>query len=327
MENIKISVIIPAYNIEGYIGRCLDSILAQTYKNLEIIVVDDGSTDKTPEIIDHYASTDERFVVIHKPNGGLSSARNAGLDIMTGDYVSFVDGDDSIHTDTYVRVVEELNKDKDIDMVSFLFKFESSKDEYRDCNLCNIRDSKDLLKEFIFGVGFISYSLCDKVVKTKFFDDIRFYEGKYYEDGPVALELLFHVKKVAILFREFYFYELNRDSSITYVHNVKVFDAYYILEELKKKYKGDKFICDCIDMTIITHLKHNMLFTALFYNIRGHNKVDKKDEMLKEFCRIARTKAFSHIMLDSFWERLKLRSFVFFPELYAFVYKYRSKKK
>ena len=111
MEKL-VSVIIPAYNIERYISRCLDSIMAQTYNNLEIIVIDDGSKDQTAEILDDYQKRDSRIIVVHKENGGVSSARNNGLDIATGDYISFVDGDDLIESNMYEILVKILEKEK-----------------------------------------------------------------------------------------------------------------------------------------------------------------------------------------------------------------------
>ena len=101
MDEKLVSVIIPAYNIEDYIGRCLDSIISQTYKNLEIIVVDDGSRDRTGEILDNYAKKDRRIKVIHKENGGVSSARNKGIEVAEGDYIGFIDGDDLIEPEMY----------------------------------------------------------------------------------------------------------------------------------------------------------------------------------------------------------------------------------
>ena len=97
----KISVIIPVYNVSQYLHRCVDSVINQTYSDLEIILVDDGSPDDCPIICDEYSKKDARVKVIHKPNGGLSSARNAGLDIATGEYVGFVDSDDWIEEDTF----------------------------------------------------------------------------------------------------------------------------------------------------------------------------------------------------------------------------------
>ena len=106
----KISVIVPVYNVENYLRRCVDSIINQTYKNLEIILVDDGSPDNCPVICDEYAQKDSRIKVIHKENGGLSSARNCGMDMATGEYIGFVDGDDWIESDMYKFLIENAEK-------------------------------------------------------------------------------------------------------------------------------------------------------------------------------------------------------------------------
>ena len=111
MDEKLVSVIIPAYNIEDYIGRCLDSIISQTYKNLEIIVVDDGSRDYTGEILDNYAKKDRRIKVIHKENGGVSSARNKGIEAAEGDYIGFIDGDDLIEPEMYKTLVDLLEEE------------------------------------------------------------------------------------------------------------------------------------------------------------------------------------------------------------------------
>ena len=114
MDEKLVSVIIPAYNIEDYIGRCLDSVLSQTYKNLEIIVIDDGSSDRTGEILDDYEKKNHRMKVIHKENGGVSSARNIGIDRANGDYIGFVDGDDRVNPklfETLVKLINEENAD------------------------------------------------------------------------------------------------------------------------------------------------------------------------------------------------------------------------
>ena len=101
-----ISVIVPIYNVEQYLEQCLDSIISQTYSQLEIILVDDGSTDSSGQICDKYARKDERIVVIHKTNGGLSDARNAGISVATGEYISFIDSDDYIATDMYNKMIK-----------------------------------------------------------------------------------------------------------------------------------------------------------------------------------------------------------------------------
>lgn len=104
----KVSIIVPIYNVEKYLPKCIESILNQTYKDLELILVDDGSPDNSPKICDEYAQKDDRVIVIHKPNGGVSSARNAGLDIATGQYIGFVDPDDYIASDMYELMIKEL---------------------------------------------------------------------------------------------------------------------------------------------------------------------------------------------------------------------------
>ena len=118
----EISVIIPIYNVEKYLEKCIDSVLAQTYRNIEIILVDDGSTDKCADICDSYLKKDSRVKVIHKVNGGLSSARNAGLDIAEGDFISFVDSDDFIEKEMLEKLYEAL-MEADADMAVCNFRW------------------------------------------------------------------------------------------------------------------------------------------------------------------------------------------------------------
>lgn len=135
MESKLISVIVPVYNVEKYLSKCIDSILAQTYKNLEIILVDDGSPDNCPKICDEYAKKDNRIKVIHKENGGLSAARNVALDIAKGEYIGFVDSDDFIAEDMYevlYNLAEKYNAE--ISSVSFYKVIEN--------NIITIRDSR-----------------------------------------------------------------------------------------------------------------------------------------------------------------------------------------
>ena len=114
-----VSIIVPVYNVDRYINQCVDSIINQTYKNIELILVDDGSTDNSPNICDEYAKTDARIKVIHKKNGGLSSAREIGIDNSTGEYVMFIDGDDWLDEETILSCVDCVYKDRSVDLVSF----------------------------------------------------------------------------------------------------------------------------------------------------------------------------------------------------------------
>lgn len=137
-----ISVIIPAYNIENYIERCLKSVCEQTYTNLEIIVIDDGSKDRTREIIDKIAQEDSRIIPIHKENAGVSAARNTGLDKATGDYIGFVDGDDVIEKDMYEFLLENAVKyDADISHCGYQMVFPSRIDYYYNTGEVRIQDN------------------------------------------------------------------------------------------------------------------------------------------------------------------------------------------
>ena len=117
--DIKISVIVPVYNMERYLERCLDSLLGQTYKNLQIILINDGSTDRSGAICDEYSVKDERIQVIHKANGGVSSARNVGIQTADGDYMHFVDCDDWIEPNTYERLLQAINENNAPDILFF----------------------------------------------------------------------------------------------------------------------------------------------------------------------------------------------------------------
>ena len=122
MKNLLVSVIVPIYNVEKYLRKCVDSILNQTYKNLEIILVDDGSPDNCGNICDEYALSDSRIRIIHKKNGGLSDARNAGLDIARGNYILFVDSDDYIDETMVEKLYEALEKEKaEMSLCSFVY--------------------------------------------------------------------------------------------------------------------------------------------------------------------------------------------------------------
>ena len=157
-KNKKISVIIPIYKVEKYLDRCLESVTNQTYKNLEIILVDDGSPDASPEICDKWAKKDNRIKVFHKPNGGVSSARNLGIENATGDYLTFIDSDDTIELETYEKCVAKLNDE--VDTVFFKMK-----NIYPDKTLLNDEYNLKLLEKNKDFICPIYYRKNDKKIK------------------------------------------------------------------------------------------------------------------------------------------------------------------
>ena len=180
-----ISVIVPVYNVERYIRQCVESILEQTYADLEIILVDDGSTDGSGSICDEYKLKDNRVVVIHKCNGGLSEARNAGLDIARGEYIGFVDSDDYIEPDMYEVLYKNCERYA-ADLAAARFVKFNTQGEVRKNFTENIEvfSREEMLRLFIVGDRRyeITMSVWDRLYKRELISDLRFPVGKCYED-------------------------------------------------------------------------------------------------------------------------------------------------
>jgi glycosyltransferase involved in cell wall biosynthesis len=210
-----ISVIVPVYKVEEYLEKCIESIISQTYSNLEIILVDDGSPDNSGEICDNYALKDERIRVIHKSNGGLSSARNAGIDIATGEYLGFVDSDDTIEPFMYEKLLTAVERDKTkLAVCSVNYIFENGK-KMTKSNLGEdtVFDFYDAMIEMnshrIFDMGAWS-----KLYHKELFSNLRFPVGKLSEDYYIMYKIFDKAQKVSYVSTPCYNY-LQRQNSIT----------------------------------------------------------------------------------------------------------------
>lgn len=214
MEEDLISVVIPIYNVEKLLKKCILSVINQEYKNLEIILVDDGSTDSSGIICDEIATIDNRIKVIHKENGGLSSARNAGIDIATGKYIGFVDSDDYIDKRMYKELYNSLkNNDAEIAVCSRNVVDEQGKILKKTESYLNETMTSDeaLIRFFNF---IIDTSSCDKLFDIKLFNSIRFPIGKQGEDRFIMHKLIYNSKKVSTIQLKGYNY-VQREGSIT----------------------------------------------------------------------------------------------------------------
>lgn len=215
----KVSVIIPIYNVEPYLKACVDSVLAQTYRNLEIILVDDGSPDACPEICDQYAQKDERIKVIHRVNGGPSAARNSGLAIADGALIYFVDGDDMIHPECIERLAEIMERE-DCDIVqckTFAFldedkiPYELSEPELKRVG------PREMCRYLMFGGCESNPTIVwNKLYKRELFNEIRFPEEMVYEDTGVTYEMYWRAKKIVLINQVLTFYRSIRQGSITH---------------------------------------------------------------------------------------------------------------
>lgn len=238
-----ISVIIPIYNIGQYVNRCVDSVIRQTYKNIEIVLVDDGSTDNSSLICDAYKMKDERITVIHKENGGLSDARNCGIEHMTGDYLTFVDGDDYIS----VNCIETLYKT----LIASEAKISVCKIKYVKENdkIILVSSSKfsnikmfhktEAIKNFLIMKD-IDTSVCGKLYPKQAFKNIRFPYGKLFEDLGTTYKILDLYDEIAYCNSECYFYVSRENSIQTQKFDLKKMDEIYMASEMydfiNKKY-------------------------------------------------------------------------------------------
>ena len=198
-EKGLISIIIPVYNVEPYLKRCLESVRNQTYSYLEIILIDDGSTDGSGQICDSYQDMDKRIRVFHKKNGGSSSARNLGLDKARGEYIGFVDSDDYIDEDMYESLYDNMKDDVDIvccgTVLLFPAKMRKKPELYGKSGKSIYYTNQVAIKELLL-VRDLDFAVWNKLYRKELFQGIRFPDGKTCEDYPVIYELMKKSRKI-----------------------------------------------------------------------------------------------------------------------------------
>ena len=233
MDKDLISVIIPVYNVEKYLIRCVDSVVNQTYKNLEIILVNDGSTDSSGILCDKLAKNDARIKVIHKENGGLSDARNIGQQESKGVYIIFVDSDDYVHVDMINSLYEQItNENADVSMCGVMNVYLNSQNpQCADTELYFTCEKKEFLKEYLIGER-IPGSICNKLLKRSVANKLKFPVGKIYEDAFYHYDLISVAEKFVVNTKPYYYY-YHRGGSIT-TKPFKNKDLVYI--DIYKKY-------------------------------------------------------------------------------------------
>ncbi len=229
-----LSIIVTAFNIENYISRCLDSILNQKYKNIEIIVINDGSRDKTGKIIDNYVKKDNRIRVIHKKNEGVSVARNIGIDNATGDFIGFVDGDDTVDYNMFeILIKNAIEFNADISHCGYKMIFPSRVDYYYDTEEIIVQDNYNGLKDLLKGDK-IEPGLWNKIYKHSLFEDIRLNpEIKENEDLLVNFYLFQKSKKSVFYDKCMYNYIMRSGSSTTQINKNKIVDPILVMNEIK----------------------------------------------------------------------------------------------
>ena len=197
---MKLSIIIPVYRVEATLNRCVESVLNQNLDDFEVILVDDGSPDDCPRICDEWAEKDQRIRVIHQANKGLSGARNSGIDMAQGDYITFVDSDDYIAKNTYAPLMQTLESDVEIDIIEYPIR------EF-DFNPPTVYTSMD--DYWYLGQAYLHTYACNKIYRSPLFDDIRFPQGMVFEDANTLPIILKKARKVVTTNQGFYYYTVN----------------------------------------------------------------------------------------------------------------------
>ena len=284
MEDL-ISVIVPVYNVEKYIKKCIDSIINQTYKNIEIILIDDGSKDNSGKICDEYKEIDKRVFVIHKNNEGVSIARNIGIEMAKGQWISFIDSDDWIE-ENYLEKMFNTARTKNADVVLCAYN-RIWKDRVERINFTNNKKSYSS-KEYLInslnpqtGFGFCHM----KLIKSDVIKDIRFNQSlKVGEDAFFNIELSNNIKKAVIVEKNIYNYRFN-DNSLVRKYDKDYVTKYYnavnaMKEYVEKKYKDNKEIMQNLYNYIAYHVL--LIIVNYCYNNENHEKYLS----LKKVCKI-----------------------------------------
>lgn len=221
--NDMISVIVPIYNVEAYLEECINSILKQSYRNLEIILIDDGSPDNCSVLCDAWAEKDSRIRVIHKSNGGLSDARNAGLEVATGDYIAFVDSDDWILPEMYEKMLFTIKKENaDICACNIRSCYPDYEEEWG-CKEYTVGNSEQIL-DMLYSDTKYPVSAWNKLYKRECWKELRFPVGKICEDAFTTYHLVHNAERIVQIPEAFYCYRIRPQSIMTSTFSIKRMD-------------------------------------------------------------------------------------------------------
>ena len=285
MNQPLISVIVPIYNVEQWLPRCVDSIMAQTYKNIEIILVDDGSPDRCGEICDEYAKKDARIRVIHKPNGGLSDARNAALDVMLGEWVTCVDSDDFITPD-YIETLYGLCQKYGCKMSVadwFIFPM-GTEPTMPQREVKEFKFTREEALENMFNQRYYDVSACIKLYHRSLFDEVRYPKGLVFEDLQTTFKPMLKCEDgVAYCNKQIYYYMFRPDSIEGAKFSDKKMDSAIQVFNIMESYK-DSFST----MKGVSRALKSKLCSFCFHLVLKMPKGYSKGEILYDYIRQVR---------------------------------------
>jgi len=321
----KISVIVPVYKVEAYLARCVQSILNQTYKNLEILLIDDGSPDASGKICDEYAKMDNRIKVVHKNNGGVSDARNVGIEAATGDYLGFVDSDDYIHPEMYEILCTNLKNENADFSFCFFEKVYNEKTTLSESNGYKIEifSSTEVLQQlFTFSSGNIVVSW-NKLFKKELFNGIMYPKGRRRgEDESIIYKLICKSERVLLVKKVLYYY-YQREKSVMHEKSLLNELCYADVQEERITFFADNKMCFfyekalkryCIWLLSMAYIygKHKN-FHDKFVDLQQRRKV-YIDRLLAEY-QLPRVSRFVYVFAK---KRPFLPSFFAFHKLFRY---------
>lgn len=293
----KISIIVPVYQVEKYIRQCIDSILAQTFTDFELILVDDGSKDNSGKICDEYAEKDKRIRVIHKENDGLSDARNKGLDNASGNYFMFVDSDDYIAPNMAECLYKKISEAKaDIAACNYRYVFEGGKKDFSTENKAEVINANEIFynrkNERNYGFWTIA---CNKLYKREKFKSLRFRFGKYHEDEFWANDI-YQMDIKAVTVSESLYYYRQRGNSIMGNKNIrKCFDIIEAFEERINVYLKEEKYSDQAYKVLIYSLEHLNEGKKLIKNEEDKEQFIDKERKIKNIIKKLKKRKLSKI--------------------------------
>lgn len=282
-SNPLISIIVPIYKVEEYLSECIDSILCQTYTNLEIILVNDGSPDNCGSICDEYALIDNRIIVLHKSNGGLSDARNAGLDMCKGEYISFLDSDDFIHN-RFIEILFESIGDNDMAFCDLFYYYDKQPILNNEGSLTTVVYNKDfLLSNISLFKAPLLVVAWNKLYRKKLWDKLRYPKGKIHEDEFVVHHLLNKCETAVFCDIKMYFYRQREGSIMSMVSENRLHNAIEALEDRRvfflglNKFEDAKFV---YNLKYVLYLQKNFSNRNTFFKNLSYLAI-LRDPMLK----------------------------------------------
>jgi glycosyltransferase involved in cell wall biosynthesis len=236
--NPKISIIVPVFNVEGFIHDCIESILDQTFKDFELILVNDGSIDRSGDICDDYSKKDQRIFVIHKENRGQSSARNRGIDVAKGDYIGFIDSDDWVHRDMYkILYTKAIEIEADITACNIIqYDKDATKHIYSNKKDDCLFDRNSAMNELYLNER-LTFSPCNKLYKRKLFKDIKFKEGYILEDMDFAYRIIHQANRIYYTGATLYNYRYNEKSTMRKTFSKKRLDEFEVRKNMYSFYQ------------------------------------------------------------------------------------------